>query len=46
MLALFGLLWIANQYMSIHARLRLDIPHERIEIKAEEQQVQRPPKAA
>jgi hypothetical protein len=42
LLALFAIVWIANQYMSIYARLRLDIQHERIEIKAEEQQVQRP----
>jgi hypothetical protein len=42
LLALFALVWIANQYMSIYARLRLDIQHERIEIKAEEQHVQRP----
>src|SRR5579884_3746510 len=41
-IALFALVWIANQYMSIYARLRLDIQHERIEIKADEQQVHRP----
>ena len=35
-LALFALVWIANQYMSIYARLRLDIQQERIAIKAEE----------
>ena len=39
LLALFGLVWIANQYMSIFARLRLDIKHERIAIKAEEKHV-------
>jgi hypothetical protein len=38
-LALFALVWIANQYMSIFARLRLDIKHERIVIKAEEKNV-------
>ena len=42
LLALFALVWIANQYMSIYARLRLDVQHERIEIKAEEQHVHRP----
>lgn len=40
-LALFALVWIANQYMSIYNRLRLDIKHEQVEIKAEEEDVQR-----
>ena len=35
----FALVWIANQYMSIYNRLRLDIKHEQVEIKAEEQKV-------
>ena len=35
-LALFALVWVANQYMSIYARLRLDIQHERIAIKTDE----------
>jgi hypothetical protein len=35
-IAFFGLVWVANQYMSIYSRLRLDIKHEQIEIKAEE----------
>ena len=35
MLALFALVWVANQYMSIYGRLRLDIQHERIAIKTE-----------
>ena len=39
LLALFALVWIANIYMSIYNRLRLDIKHERIEIKADEQQL-------
>jgi hypothetical protein len=39
LLALFALVWIANQYMSVFARLRLDIKHEGIAIKADEQQV-------
>jgi hypothetical protein len=37
--AFFALVWIANQYMSIYNRLRLDIKHEQVEIKAEEQKV-------
>jgi hypothetical protein len=40
-LALFALVWIANQYMSIFARLRLEIKHERVAIKAEEKGVNR-----
>lgn len=40
LLAFFSLVWIANQYMSIHNRLRLDIKHEQVEIKAGEQHVQ------
>jgi len=42
LIALFALVWIANQYMSIYSRLRLDIKHEGIEIKADEQELQRP----
>jgi hypothetical protein len=37
--SLFALVWIANQYMSIYNRLRLDIKHEQVEIKADEQDV-------
>jgi len=40
-LAFFALVWVANQYMSIYNRLRLDIKHEQIEIKAGEQSVER-----
>lgn len=29
----FALVWIANQYMSVYGRLRLDIQRERVEIK-------------
>jgi hypothetical protein len=41
LVALFALVWVANQYMSIYVRLRLDIKHERIEIKADEENVRR-----
>ncbi len=34
----FALVWIANQYMSLFGRLRLDIKRERVEIKEVEQQ--------
>ena len=37
--AFFALVWIANQYMSIYNRLRLDIKHEQVEIKADERRV-------
>lgn len=39
--ALFALVWISNQYMSIYNRLRLDIKHENLEIKAREGAVER-----
>jgi hypothetical protein len=38
--AFFSLVWVANQYMSIYNRLRLDIKHEQVEIKAGEQHVE------
>jgi len=40
--AFFALVWVANQYMSIYNRLRLDIKHEQVEIKADEQRVDKP----
>jgi len=36
LIAFFSLVWVANQYMSIYNRLRLDIKHEQVEIKADE----------
>lgn len=39
LVSFFALVWIANQYMSIYNRLRLDIKHEQVEIKAEERNV-------
>ena len=39
LLALFALVWVANQYMSIFGRLRLDIKHEGVAIKADEKMV-------
>jgi hypothetical protein len=35
----FALVWVANQYMSLYAHLRLDIHKERVEIKHVEQKV-------
>src|SRR5688572_6122805 len=36
-LAGFSLVWIANLYMSLFGRLRLDIKHERLEIERDEE---------
>jgi hypothetical protein len=41
LLSLFALVWVANQYMSIFDRLRLDIKRERVEIKGEEHEVKK-----
>lgn len=35
----FALVWVANQYMSLYARLRIDIKSERMEAKIKEQVV-------
>ena len=40
-LAWFGTVWIANVYMSLFARVRLDIKRERVEIKQEEHVAER-----
>lgn len=37
----FALVWIANQYMSLYAHLRLDIRKERVEIKDVEHKVKK-----
>ena len=44
-LAWFTLVWVANVYMSLFGRLRLDIKRERVEITAEERAVEMPPAA-
>jgi hypothetical protein len=36
LLAWLAVVWVANVYMSLFVRLRLDIKRERIEIKVEE----------
>ncbi len=38
LIALFALVWVANQYMSIYNRLRLDIKHEQVDIKVKEKE--------
>ena len=36
LLALFALVWVANQYMSLYNRLRLDIKSEKVEAEIKE----------
>ena len=38
-ISLFSLVWVANQYISIYDRLRLEIKHEHISISTQQQQV-------
>jgi len=38
-LAWFGLVWIANVYMGVFGRLRLDLKSQRIEIEKDEQEI-------
>lgn len=40
-LAWFTLVWVANVYISLFGRLRLDIKRERVEIKLEERESER-----
>jgi hypothetical protein len=39
-LALFALVWVANQYMSIYARIRVELKKERLEVKEVEARVE------
>ncbi len=39
LIAFFALVWIANQYMGVFNRLRLDIKQEKIEIVAKEEEI-------
>ena len=43
LISLFSLVWIANQYISIYDRLRLDIKHEHISIDVDKQQAEGKP---
>jgi len=36
LIAWFAVVWVANFYMSLFGRLRLDIKHERVQIEAEQ----------
>lgn len=40
LISLFSLVWVANQYISIYDRLRLDIKHEHVSIDAQKQEVE------
>jgi len=42
LISFFALVWVANQYMSVYNRLRLDIKHEGLEIKADEENIDSP----
>lgn len=39
LMSLFALVWVANIYMNIYARVRLDIRRERVEIAAQEKTI-------
>jgi hypothetical protein len=39
LIAGFALVWMANVYMSLFARIRLDVKRERVQIKKEEEGV-------
>jgi hypothetical protein len=40
LIAGFSLVWVANVYMSLFARIRLEVKRERVQIKKEEQGVE------
>jgi hypothetical protein len=40
LIAFFALVWIANVYMNLYSRIRLDLKRERVEIQAQEQTIQ------
>jgi hypothetical protein len=40
LVALFALVWVANQYVSTYNRVRLDIKHEHLEIAAKQEDVE------
>lgn len=39
-LSIFALVWIANVYMTIYARLRVNLKKERVELKGQEREVE------
>jgi hypothetical protein len=44
LMAWFSVVWVANVYMNLYSHIRLDIKKERVEIKAVEEQVNKPDK--
>jgi len=40
LVSLFALVWVSNVYMAIFANLRLDVHHERLEIKSKDMDIQ------
>lgn len=45
LIGFFALVWIANQYMSLYNRIRLDIKRERVEINEKEKEQEEQPAA-
>jgi hypothetical protein len=43
--SLFALVWVANMYMNIYARVRLEIKRERVQIEAQEKAIGDEPSA-
>jgi hypothetical protein len=39
LVSLFALVWVANMYMNVYARVRLEIKRERVEIAAQEKTI-------
>lgn len=39
LMSLFSLVWVANIYMNIYSRIRLELKRERVEIAAQEKEV-------
>jgi hypothetical protein len=39
LIALFALVWVANVYMNLYSRIRLDLKKERVEIAVHEQEI-------
>ena len=40
LISAFALVWVANVYMNLYARIRLDIKRERVEIAAQEKTIE------
>ena len=40
MVSFFALVWVANVYMNLYSRIRLDLKRERVEIEAQEKTIE------